>query len=180
MMTIKDFMEVVNYRITEGSDFCWFCFGSNAYCLTSWNGEQDGHSLNIVFDTETQVVYQVEVCDYANVKAYRWTNPAYVEAHLEESKTRCLEHDFAWEGDDGKPVKYIELEVEEDFITKATAIVNGEDYDDRIKVPLDLSKDEMYRLMLQAHERDITFNQLVLEILEAKMNELKSGDLDAF
>ena len=180
MITIKDFMEVVNYRITEGSEYCWVCFGPKAYCLTSWNGEQDGHSLNLVFDTKTQEVYQVDVCDYANQKAYRWTNPTYVQAYKDEAKTRLMDYDYAWDGDDGKPVKYVELEVAEDFIEKATAIVNDEDYDERIQVPLDLNKDELYQLMLQAHERDITLNQLVIEVLTARLDEMKSGDPDAF
>ena len=179
MITIKDFMEVVNYRITEGSEYYWNCFGPKAYCLTSWNGKQDGHSLSLVFDTETQEVYQVDICDYAKEKAYRWTNPAYVKAYKDEAKTRNVD-DFAFEDDDRKRVKYIELEVAEDFIEKATAIVNGEDYDERIQVPLDLNKDELYQLMLQAHERDITLNQLVIEVLTAKIDELKSGDPDAF
>lgn len=180
MMTIEDFMEVVNYRITEGSEYCWFCFGPNSYCLTSWNGEQDGHSVNIVFDTESQEVYQIDVNDYSNVKAYRWTNPAYVEAYRDEAKNRCIDNDFAWEDEKGKPVKYIELEVEDDFLDKARSIVNGEEYDERVKVPLDLSKDEMYRLMMLAHENDMTLNEYVIGILEAKIGELKSGDLDAF
>lgn len=179
MITIKDFMEVVNYRVTEGSEYCWFCFGTRAYCLTSWNGKQDGHSVNIVFDTVTQEVYQVDVCDYAKEKAYRWTNPTHVQAYKDEAKTRNVD-DFAFEAHSGKPVKYIELEVADDFIEKATAIVNGENYDERIQVPLDLNKDELYQLMLQAHERDITLNQLVIEVLTAKIDELKSGDPDAF
>lgn len=178
-MIIKDFMQVVQYRITEGSEYCWTCFGNNAYCLTSWNGEQDGYSVNIVFDTKTQEVYQLEVCDYSRNRAYRWTSPAHMKAYKDEAKTRNV-NDFAFETDDGKPVNYIDLEVEEDFLDKAYAIVNDEDYDERIQIPLDLNKDELYNLMLQAHERDITLNQLVSEVLEARLDKMKSGDPDEF
>jgi len=43
MITLKQWMEVVNYRITEGSQFQWECYGSHAYTLDSWNGDIDGH-----------------------------------------------------------------------------------------------------------------------------------------
>ena len=66
---IKQFMETVNYRITEGSDYGWQCYGHNAYMLDSWNGEQDGHSLTIIFDTKTQEVYEVQAHDYVNQRA---------------------------------------------------------------------------------------------------------------
>ena len=77
MITLKDFMEVVDYRITEGSDYGWQCFGPDAYCLDSWNGDQHGHTVSITFDTRTQEVYQVQAYDYKNTRAYRMTNPDY-------------------------------------------------------------------------------------------------------
>ena len=54
MITLKEWMEIVNYRITEGSDFTWSCYGDNAYCLDSWDGDQNGSSFTIIFDTKTQ------------------------------------------------------------------------------------------------------------------------------
>ena len=39
MITLKDFMEVVDYRVTEGSEFTWTCFGPAAYTLSAWNGD---------------------------------------------------------------------------------------------------------------------------------------------
>ena len=56
MITMKEWMELVSYRITEGSDFGWQCYGSNVYQLDSWNGDQDGHSFSIIFDTRDQTV----------------------------------------------------------------------------------------------------------------------------
>ena len=71
MITLKQWIELVDYRITEGSDYDHDGFGDNQYSLTSWNGEHDGYSFNIVFDTRTQIVYLVEACDYKNSRAYR-------------------------------------------------------------------------------------------------------------
>ena len=34
-MNLKDFMEVIDYKITEGSEYQWSCFGNNAYTLDS-------------------------------------------------------------------------------------------------------------------------------------------------
>jgi predicted HicB family RNase H-like nuclease len=62
-------------------------------------------------------------------------------------------------------VGYTDLDVAEDFLNKAGAIVTGQSYDTRITVPLEMSDDEQLRLMIMAHEQDITLNQLVEQIL---------------
>jgi hypothetical protein len=45
--------------------------------------------------------------------------------------------------------------------------VTGQDYDTRVSVPVELDDSELFELMRRAHERDITLNQLVEEILRA-------------
>ncbi len=173
MITLKDFMEAVDFRITEGSNYGWQCFGPNAYSLDSWNGDQDGHTISIVFDTKTQEVYQALAYDYRHERAYRMTNPDFKSAFDEECEDRDV-LDMAWELDDGSPVKYVDLDLEEDFLEKAKAIVNGETYDTRVKIPLEFSDEELFSYMKMAHERDMTFNAFVEMVLkEAIENELR-------
>ncbi len=172
MITLKDFMEIVDYRITEGSDYQWACFGPTAYRLDSWNGEQDGHTVSILFDTHSQEVYQVEAFDYSNERAYRMTNPKYKALFEEECEHRDV-MDVAWQRDDGTDVEYIDLDVVEDFVEKARAIVTGEEYDTRVKVPVDFSDEELLTYMKMAHERDMTFNAFVEMALRAAIDEIK-------
>lgn len=171
MITLKQWMEACDYRITEGSDYQWQCFGPNAYRLDSWNGELNGHTLTVLFDTKTQEVYQVEAFDYRLERAYRVTNPDFVQAFKQECKDRNVV-DEAWERDDGSPVLFTDLEVYEDWLEKAAAIVSErDDYDTRVQVPLTLSDDELFRLMKMAHERDMTLNQFVEEVLQAAIDK---------
>ncbi len=172
MITLKQFMETVDYRITEGSDYQWQCFGDNAYCLDSWNGEQDGHTISIIFDTRDQTVYQVMAYDYNLSRAYRMTNPDFKESFDVECENRDV-LDMAWEDDTGEPVKYVDLEVEEDFLEKARSIIAGEDYDTRVQVPIEFSDEELLTYMKMAHDLDITFNQLVEEALRAAIDDTK-------
>lgn len=172
MITLKDFMEITNYRITEGSEYQWHCFGSTAYRLDSWDGDQNGHTLSIVFDTKTQEVYQVEAFDYSRERAYRMTNPDYKEAFDSECQDRDV-LDMAWEDDAGNPIRYVDLDVEEDFIEKAQAIVAYEDYDTRVKVPVEFTDEELLTYMKMAHDRDMTFNQFVEMALQAAIDEIK-------
>ncbi len=160
MITLKDFMETVDYRITEGSDYQWHCYGPNAYALDSWNGDQNGHSLTIIFDTKTQEVYEVQAHDYQHNRAYRLINPDYKDDHDQEAKDRGIDKSEAWDD-----LKYVDLDVDEDWMEKAQAIVNDVEYDTRVKVPVDFTDEELLKYMKMAHERDITFNQLVEQAL---------------
>jgi len=170
MITVKEFMELIEYRITEGSGYGWQCFGPNAYRLDSWNGSHDGHSVSIVFDTHTQEVYEVSAYDYRNERAYRLINPDYKFAHDDEAGGRGVDINQAWDD-----VNYTDLEVDDEFIQKALAIVAGEDYDTRVQVPVDFTDQELLTYMKMAHERDITFNELVEEALRHAINEYNEG-----
>lgn len=167
MISIKEWMELVDYRITEGSTYGWQCFGHNAYQLDSWNGDHNGHSFTITFDTKTQEVYQVEAHDFRNGRAYRMINPNYAPKHMMETTDRGVE-DVAWED-----VAYVDLECDDDFIQKSLAIAAGEDYDTRVSVPVDFTDEDLLKYMKLAHERDMTFNQFIEEALRAVLEDYK-------
>jgi hypothetical protein len=171
-MNMKDWMELIDYRITEGSEYLWDCFGSNAYSLTYWNQDHDGHSTNILFDTQSHQVYIVEVCDYKNSKAYRYINPEFKDEYFNEVKTRNVD-DTAWDN-----VHWIDLEDYNDWKEKAYAILNDQPYDTRVKIPIELSDEELLVLFKMAHDRDITFNQLVESAIEELMKNLENDPIN--
>lgn len=174
MITLKDWLETVNYRITEGTKYCWNCFGPNAHTLDSWDGSHEGASSNVVMDTATQTVYQVEVHDYARDRSYRWFNPDYRAAYNDEARDRGVDPDESYDG-----VKFIELETPQDFMEKCRAIMNYQDYDTRVEVPVDIPDSELFALMKIAHERDITFNQLVEEVLKQTIEHYESKETNS-
>ena len=172
MITMKEWMELVDYKITEGGDYGWSCYGPNAYTLDSWNGVHGtgGYSFSIVFSTKTQKVYEVSMCDYTNDRAYRMINPKNQEKHRKEALARDVNLNEAWDC-----VDYVDLDVVDDFIQKALAIRAGEDYDTRVQVPVDFSDEELLQYMKMAHERDMTFNELVEEALRHVLEEVEAG-----
>ena len=138
MITLKEWMEIVDYRITEGSDYCWHCYGNDVHMLDSWNGEQDGHSFTVIFDTKTQVVYEVQAHDYVHQRAYRMINPDFQKKNKKEAKRRDIDKNNAWDD-----VDYVDLEVDDDFLQKCLSIKAGEDYDTRVSIPLEFSDEEL-------------------------------------
>jgi len=169
MITLKEWMEVVEYRVTEGSTFQWKCYGSNAYSLDSWDGDRDGASFTIIFDTKTQEVYEVQSHDYKNQRAYRLVNPDFKFERDVESANRNVSLDQAWDN-----VNYVDLEADDDWIQKAQAIVAGEDYDTRVSIPIDLPEEELMVLFKMAHDRDMTFNDFIEQVLREQLERLKA------
>lgn len=168
MITLKDFLECIDYRITEGSDYMWNCYGDNTYQLDSWNGKyrgSGGHTINVVFDKTTQVVYEMQAWDEDLDRAYRWIHPDYLSAVKAEYEQRDIDFKEACDR-----TQFTDIEVAQDMLDKAHAIARGEEYDHRVQLELTLSDDEVFTMMKLAHERDITFNQLVEQILIAAID----------
>ena len=174
MITIKEWMELTDYKITEGSDYGWSCYGPYSYTLDSWNGVhgEGGYSLSITFSTKSQKVYEVSMCDYTNDRAYRMINPKFQKKHAKEAESRNVNLNEAWDG-----VEYVDLDVLDDFIQKALAIKAGESYDTRVQVPVDFSDEDLLQYMKMAHERDMTFNEFVEEALRHALEAVEDGRL---
>lgn len=168
MISMKEWMELVDYRITEGSDFGWECYGADAYMLDSWNGKQDGHSFTIIFDTKDQTVYEVQAHDYVHNRAYRMINTDFQKKVKKEAKRRNVNRDEAWDD-----VDYVDLEVDDDFIQKCLSIKAGEDYSTDISVPVDLPDDLLLEAALNAHRQNITLNEYINNALRELMEDFQ-------
>jgi hypothetical protein len=153
MITLKQFLELIDYKVTEGDR--WYGNLPELHSLSYWNGDHNGFSLNCVFSTQNQQVYIAEVCDYKRDRAYRLHN------------TELVSDKEAWDS-----VDYVTLESEEDFLEKARAIMADEDYDTRVTIPLELSNEEMLTLFKMAHERDMTFNDFLCQLIEQKCRQM--------
>ena len=158
MISLKDFFETTEYKITDGDKYQWDCFGSNARVIdcADKSGWTDDWSASVVFDTEKQEVYEVSVYDYKNKRAYRLIHPDYVKAYEEEAKSRGVNGEQAWDD-----IEYTNLEVDSDWLEKAAAIVAGEEYDTSVVVSIDIDSDTLFKLMKAAHEENMTFNAYV-------------------
>lgn len=174
MITLKEYLEAVNFQITGGSEYQWDCYGDNARYLDSTDNESLGtYSINAIFDSVDQTVYAVELWDYVNNREYRWIHPNYKDRHNDEAKSRDIDIKESLDDRD-----YIEIEIPEDILEKINAVVNGKEYDTRIKVPLTLPDDSLFQLMKLAHEQDVTLNQFVENMLkDAIKNEKLLKDI---
>lgn len=160
-MNIKQFFEAIDYKITEGNKYMWDCYGPNAWNFESWlGGSQDTPSAHVIIDNKTQVVYEAEVHDNKNLRSYRWINPDFVDAYHTECKNRNIDPTNAYDD-----VKFVDLDVPEDFLAKTKAILRGEEYDDRVVIHLDIEDDLLFHAMVEAHKQDITLNKYIENIL---------------
>ena len=54
--------------------------------------------------------------------------------------------------------------------------MNDEKLDGKSTIELDFNKNELFDLMVQAHERDITLNQFIENILRDLVDKIKAED----
>ena len=168
MITLKEYLEAINYRITGGTDYQWDCFGENARYLDSESESFNQHSVVCVFDSVDQTVYTVEAWDYTNDRAYRWIHPDYKKAY----KKACKKHDIKFKTACDE-MDFIDLDVEADILEKARAISHNEPYDTRVQMQVDFTDEDLLQYMKLAHSMDITFNQLVEQALQTAIDNLK-------
>ena len=172
-MYLSDLNEAFDHRISGGDEYLWHCYPNGRFL----EYKSDYAWVSAIFNTETQEVYEVTVSIDTStwepdVRPYRWLNPEFKDAHDTEAKDRNIDPSVAWDD-----VKWIDLESADDFLEKALAIFNGDDsFDKRIQVPLDLNEDEILKIALMAHKRDITLNKMVEVMLRSVMDEHKVND----
>jgi len=166
-MHLADVNEKLNHKIVSGSDYTWNCYPNARYM----EYESEYAHVSVIFSTVNQEVYEAEVSVKRDAwpkdsRPYRWLNPDSKDFMIAEAEQRSIDWQQAWDD-----VKWIDLDVEQDFFEKAVAIFNGEEFDTRIQVPVDLDDDVMLKLCMEAHKRDITLNKMVEEILQKMIDK---------
>ena len=157
-MYLSDVNAALDHRITGGSEYGWNCYPE----ARSLDFESTHAWANVIFNSKTQEIYEAsaEFRIKEGARPYRWLNPDYSAGLTAESATRGFDHTIAWDD-----IKWIDLDLAQDFLDKATAMFNDESFDTRVQVPLELDNETFIRLAKEAHERDITLNAMVELIL---------------
>ena len=164
-MHLSKINEAMNHQITGGSEYHWNCFPDARFL----DYESAYAHVSILYSTVDQTVYQADASIKSGVwpdddrydKPYRWTNNEFKDAYLNEAKERNVKPNQAWDN-----VNWIELETDEDFLEKSKAMFNGDYWDTRIQVPIDLDNNTILQLAMEAHKRDITLNNMIEIILQ--------------
>lgn len=167
-MHISKVNEALEHKIAGGSEFQWNCWTNARYL----DYETDYAHASVVFNTNTQEVYCAEVNDKENnYKPYRWMNSLYKQLYVDEAIQRKVDPNLAWDD-----TTWYDLETSEDWLDKASAIMSGLEFDERVKVPIDLDNDSLFKLMMMAHERDITLNKMIEIALRAEIDRINLKD----
>jgi hypothetical protein len=95
-MTLMEIIQACQARICGGTEYQWACYGPNARYLDF--ADRDGTAcVSIIFDSQTQTVYSLEMDVPGYEQAFAWRNPDYVKAYLKECKSRKIEPNHAWD-----------------------------------------------------------------------------------
>ena len=161
-MKLEDANNLFGHRVVGGSDYGWRCWPNARYM----DYESEHAWASVVFSTGNGMIFEATVTHKNSDKIgpYRWLNPAWKSRYDAECQERSVGSQDAWD-----KVQWVDLEVWDDFAQKAGAIFRGESFDTRIQVPVDLSDSEFMHIARMAHERDITFNQMVARIIEKEI-----------
>lgn len=166
-MSLQSVIEAAQFRITGGSPFMWKCYGLNARALEFTAAGQEYYSALVYFDSESQVVYEINFHPNANDPAsysaqnYRWINPQFLEAHNTESTERGVDPKIYIDEE-----RWIDCDLEEDIVDKISTFFRTGTYDERILVPLDLSDESIKALKDLAEKEGKTIDEIVNNILE--------------
>lgn len=158
-MRIEHFLQAVNYQINESSNFLWRCFGDGVKLLDTVVLDE-GISASCTFHPTTRKVFSIELwcdCVDANLlkETYTWIDPEFLELYKEEHLKRGVALD-----DIVLPLEDILTKIRQAFRTEIETL------DVNIDPELHL---ELFKL---AHERDISFNEYIVEILRKQIDNL--------
>lgn len=162
-MQLLEFLQSIEFSINESDPYLWDSFGKHARFLDCNPFKDCG--VSCIFDTKTQHIYEI-TCYTTTNNWYRWIDPDYIEKYKKEHKSKNIKFEIACD-----EAVWDEIDNINDIIRKSKQVVKTGKCDDWVTVDINLDDETLLILAKKAHERDITLNQLIVESLEAFMEE---------
>jgi len=79
-MKIVEWLEIIDYKVYNSSNYNWSCFGENVYVYV-WqllnNRDSIDYESIVCFDTKSREVYCIEIYDENTEIYYRWVRDEY-------------------------------------------------------------------------------------------------------
>lgn len=167
MIYLNDFLNLINFKITGGSEYLWNSFGRNARYLDS---ECSDYSLSCVFDSVTQELYLVSFSYEDNDKhyAFRWINPKHKEGYIAENVERNLDYtNFCDE------TTYVDFD---DILQLINVVETQTDLKKYTTMSIELDDDVLLFLTRRAMEMNVTVDTLICNILRDKLAKIEAQD----
>jgi hypothetical protein len=176
LMFVQDFLKLVNYRVTEGQNFGWDCYGKYAYSFTSEISE-GGHDIAIscIFDLTTSVVYEFEVyLSGEDERAYRWISESHIDAYHQEALKRGVSAEEAYEG-----MKFNNVDTSHEIYEIAETFCKGRIYEPNVEFTLNLPESMLDKLCELAWENSMTVDELIPSLVETYREHTKTQEFAA-
>lgn len=83
-------------RVCGGEKYQWNCYGDHARFMefTDVDGQE---FCNVVFDTKTFTVYEVELFVPGTDQCFKWFDPGFKDSLINEAKVRNVDPITAWD-----------------------------------------------------------------------------------
>lgn len=163
-MQLQDIITAAQFKIFEGSEYQWACYGSNARFL-DFQSNFENVTASCIFDSQNQTIYEASL--YIGEKAYRWINPAFEQAMKDESFARNLDPRLFCDTS-----LFCDCEVPEDLIEKITDAFNTGTCTNDIVIPL-LLTEEQENLFARLPE-GTNLNEFITQSLLEKIAEVQA------
>ena len=162
-MKLKKVIKAANSMISDGSEYCWKCYGPNARFL-DFSNNSGKEVANCIFDSVTKYVYQIEVYGDGNHPSI-WFDYDFIEAHDAEARERNVEPLTAWDD-----VMYIQVINKETILEHLHDAVTGID----IKVEKHWS-DSPWPFQNRMPEEDEEFMEDLYDECDSNCNSASCG-----
>jgi hypothetical protein len=158
LVKMKDFLEIgkIEELLINKSNIRFF--GMYAYSFYYKNNDC---LIKVISDIRDSTVYKMIAVDYKKLKGFEWLHPNYEDDYYSLLTSKMVTDEFRLYNI--TPIRLIDPC---DILEKSKKIINNEEYDDLVTIPIDLTDEELIMLTLEAHKLDVTLNEYVMMFLE--------------
>lgn len=163
-MQLKHVIDAIDYRITSAEKYYWACYGEDVLYI-NFDDIRSRPVGSFLFNSRTAEVYEITVEVPGEELCYRWIRPGFENDYRLEAAAKGVPADIAWDD-----VEYTDIETEDDILEKLTAIINCQEFDRTIEIPIKLTEAEELCLHRQAHAAGMTTNEYANMALRAAID----------
>lgn len=95
-MILMEVIQAAGGRVSGGDPYLWRCYGDHVQCMEFRDVAGSGYA-HCIFNTNNYEVREIHVEVPGQDQAFRWIDPDYAQAYLDECEERNVSPNQAWD-----------------------------------------------------------------------------------